>query len=175
VWNDALQSEILEAQGQPEPRGQGRHHREPLTAAAPVPPLIQNGVKEVTRSVGRIRRIPRAHRSTGKKVASAGRDPVECSGLCCRRRDVIVAVSDERTARQIATSAPTGEGRGQGVHRITLRGAAEADPETGEVKEATLITGDVQGSVRGACAIASSKLSTEEVKLKVIPPRAAHQ
>src|SRR5213593_4321339 len=172
----ALQSEILELKANPNRAAKGviiesrlDRGRGPVATA-----LIQNGtLKEgdaivVGAHSGRIRALLDP---TGKKVKSAGpSDPVEVLGLSGvpSAGDVLVAVSDERKARQIATMrAERDRGRGKAATRITLEGL-QKQIQTGEVKELRLILkADVQGSV-GALAESLERLSTDEVKLKVI-------
>jgi len=172
----ALQSEILELKANPNRAAKGviiesrlDRGRGPVATA-----LIQNGtLKEGDAIVvgaysGRIRALIDA---TGKKVSSAGpSDPVEVLGLSGvpSAGDVLVAVSDERKARQIATMrADRAKASGKVSTRITLEGL-QKQIQTGEVKELRLILkADVQGSVE-ALAQSLEQLSTEEVKLKVI-------
>src|SRR5438309_3301615 len=172
----ALQSEILELKANPNraakvviiesrlDRGRG-----PVATA-----LIQNGtLKEgdavvVGANSGRIRALLDP---SGKKVKTAGpSDPVEIQGLSGvpAAGDVLVAVSDERKARQIATMRLEREkAKGKASTRITLEGL-QKQIQTGEVKELRLILkADVQGSVE-ALAESLERLSTDEVKLKVI-------
>ena len=104
-------------------------------------------------------------------MKSAGpSDAVEILGLSGvpQAGDVLVAVSDERKARQIATMRSDREkARGKASTRITLE-SLQKQIQTGEVKELRLIIkADVQGSVE-ALAESLERLSTEEVKLKVI-------
>src|SRR5438132_1350241 len=100
-----------------------------------------------------------------------GRGPVATALIqngSLRAGDVLVAVSDERKARQIATMRLDREkAKGKTTTRITLEGL-QKQIQTGEVKELRLILkGDVQGSVE-ALAESLERLSTDEVKLKVI-------
>src|SRR5256886_11622098 len=152
----ALQSEILELKANPNRAAKGviiesrlDRGRGPVATA-----LIQNGtLKEgdaivVGAHSGRVRALIDP---SGKKVASAGpSDPVELHGLSGvpSAGDVIVAVSDERKARQIATMrADRAKGAGKASTRITLEGL-QKQIQTGEVKELRLILkADVQGSV----------------------------
>ena len=172
----ALQSEILELKANPNRAAKGviiesrlDRGRGPVATA-----LIQNGtLKEGDAIVvgsysGRIRALIDP---SGKKVSSAGpSDPVEILGLSGvpSAGDVLVAVSDERKARQIATMrADRAKGAGKASTRITLEGL-QKQIQTGEVKELRLILkADVQGSVE-ALAQSLEQLSTDEVKLKVI-------
>src|SRR5207253_5391495 len=82
--------------------------------------------------------------------------------------DVLVAVSDERKARQIAAMRLEKEkAKGRTTTRITLEGLHQ-QIQTGEVKELRLVLkADVQGSVE-ALTESLERLSTDEVKLKVI-------
>jgi translation initiation factor IF-2 len=172
----ALQSEILELKANPNRAAKGviiesrlDRGRGPVATA-----LIQNGtLKEGDAIVvgaysGRIRALIDP---TGKKVSTAGpSDPVEVLGLSGvpSAGDVLVAVSDERKARQIATMrADRAKAAGKASTRITLEGL-QKQIQTGEVKELRLILkADVQGSVE-ALAQSLEQLSTDEVKLKVI-------
>jgi translation initiation factor IF-2 len=172
----ALQSEILELKANPNRAAKGviiesrlDRGRGPVATA-----LIQNGtLKEGDAIVvgaysGRIRALIDP---MGKKVSTAGpSDPVEVLGLSGvpSAGDVLVAVSDERKARQIATMrADRAKAAGKASTRITLEGL-QKQIQTGEVKELRLILkADVQGSVE-ALAQSLEQLSTDEVKLKVI-------
>jgi translation initiation factor IF-2 len=172
----ALQSEILELKANPNRAAKGviiesrlDRGRGPVATA-----LIQNGTLKEGDAVvvgshsGRIRALIDP---TGKKVKTAGpSDPVEILGLSGvpSAGDVIVSVSDERKARQIANMrADRDKGKGKAATRITLEGL-QKQIVSGEVKELRLILkGDVQGSVE-ALAQSLEQLSTDEVKLKVI-------
>jgi translation initiation factor IF-2 len=172
----ALQSEILELKANPNRAAKGviiesrlDRGRGPVATA-----LIQNGTLKEGDAVvvgshsGRIRALIDP---SGKKVKSAGpSDPVEILGLSGvpSAGDVIVAVSDERKARQIANMRADRErAKGKTATRITLEGL-QKQIVTGEVKELRLILkADVQGSVE-ALAQSLEQLSTDEVKLKVI-------
>ena len=172
----ALQSEILELKANPNRAARGviiesrlDRGRGPVATV-----LIQNGTLKEGDAVvvgahsGRIRALIDP---SGKKVKSAGpSDPVEIQGLggVPAAGDVLVAVSDERKARQVATMRQDRDKlKGKTVTRITLEGL-QKQIQSGEVKELRLILkADVQGSVE-ALAEALERLSTEEVKLKVI-------
>src|SRR5882724_10680722 len=172
----ALQSEILELKANASRAAKGviiegrlDRGRGPVATA-----LIQNGTLKEGDAVvvgsysGRIRALLDAG---GRKVKSAGpSDPVEILGLSGvpSAGDVLVAVSDERKARQIATMrADREKAKGKATTRITLEGL-QKQIQTGEVKELRLILkADVQGSVE-ALAESLERLSTDEVKLKVI-------
>ena len=172
----ALQSEILELKANANRAAKGviiegrlDRGRGPVATA-----LIQNGTLKEGDAVvvgsysGRVRSLLDP---AGKKVKSAGpSDPVEIQGLSGvpAAGDVLVAVSDERKARQIATMRLDREkAKGKTATRITLEGL-QKQIQTGEVKELRLILkADVQGSVE-ALAESLERLSTDEVKLKVI-------
>src|SRR5438309_1404309 len=172
----ALQSEILELKANSSRAAKGviiegrlDRGRGPVATA-----LIQNGSLREGDAVvvgsysGRVRSLLDP---AGKKVKVAGpSDPVEIQGLSGvpAAGDVLVAVSDERKARQIATMRLDREkAKGKTTTRITLEGL-QKQIQTGEVKELRLILkGDVQGSVE-ALAESLERLSTDEVKLKVI-------
>jgi translation initiation factor IF-2 len=172
----ALQSEILELKANPNHAAKGviiesrlDRGRGPVATA-----LIQTGTLKEGDAVvvgahsGRVRALIDP---SGKKAKSAGpSDPVEIQGLSGvpSAGDVLVAVSDERKARQIANMrADREKAKGKASTRITLEGL-QKQIQTGEVKELRLILkADVQGSVE-ALAEALERLSTDEVKLKVI-------
>ncbi|MGH7335413.1 MAG: translation initiation factor IF-2 [Candidatus Rokuibacteriota bacterium] len=136
--------------------------------------LIQNGALHEGDAVvvgshsGRIRALVDP---AGKKVKGAGpSDAVEVLGLSGvpSAGDILVAVSDERKARQIAgMRRDRDKSKTRAATRITLEGLHK-QIQTGEVKELRLILkADVQGSVE-ALTESLERLSTEEVKLKVI-------
>ena len=107
----------------------------------------------------------------GKKVQKAApSDPVEILGLSGvpQAGDTLLVVADERKARQIATvRGRARQAQGQGAARVTLEDLHK-QIEAGEVKELRLILkADVQGSVE-ALTESLERLSTDEVKLKVI-------
>jgi translation initiation factor IF-2 len=172
----ALQSEILELRANPgrSARGvivEGRldRGRGPVATA-----LIQSGtLKEgdavvVGSQSGRVRAM---FSDRGKKVQKAGpADPVEILGLSGvpQAGDTLLVVADERKARQIATvRADRDRLKGKATQRVTLE-ELHKQIEAGEVKELRLILkADVQGSVE-ALTESLERLSTDEVKLKVI-------
>jgi translation initiation factor IF-2 len=137
--------------------------------------LIRTGTLHVGEAIvagsvsGRVRAMTDA---TGKRVEAAGpATPVEVVGLSDvpEAGDELVAVADERLARQVA------------AERQERKRAAELRPSTpvslddlferikeGEVKELNLIIkADVQGSVE-AVRQALERLSTDEVRVNVI-------
>jgi translation initiation factor IF-2 len=172
----ALQAEILELRANPGRAGRGvivegrlDRGRGPVATA-----LIQSGsLKEgdavvVGSHSGRVRAL---FNDRGKKVTSAGpSDPVEILGLSGvpQAGDTLLVVSDERKARQIATVRSERDRlKGKSAARITLEDLHK-QIEAGEVKELRLvIKADVQGSVE-ALTESLERLSTDEVKLKVI-------
>jgi translation initiation factor IF-2 len=172
----ALQAEILElkANANRAARGviiEGRldRGRGPVATV-----LVQNGTLHEGDAVvvgthsGRIRALVDP---SGRKVKAAGpSDPVEILGMSGvpQSGDVLVAVSDERKARQIAQMRAERErAKVKAATRVTLE-SLHKQIESGEVKELRLVLkADVQGSVE-ALTDALERLSTEEVKLKVI-------
>jgi translation initiation factor IF-2 len=172
----ALQAEVLELKANPNRAAKGViiESRLDRGRGAVATVLIQTGSLREGDAVvvgahsGRIRALVDA---SGKKVKSAGpSDAVEVLGLSGvpSAGDVLVAVSDERKARQIAAMRQDRDrAKTKAATRITLEGLHK-QIQTGEVKELRLILkGDVQGSVE-ALTESLERLSTEEVKLKVI-------
>jgi len=172
----ALQAEILELRANPGRAGRGvivegrlDRGRGPVATA-----LIQSGTLKEGDAVvvgshsGRVRAL---FNDRGKKVTSAGpSDPVEVLGLSGvpQAGDTLLVVSDERKARQIATVRSERDRlKGKSAARITLEDLHK-QIEAGEVKELRLVLkADVQGSVE-ALTESLERLSTDEVKLKVI-------
>ncbi|HKW95526.1 MAG TPA: translation initiation factor IF-2, partial [Methylomirabilota bacterium] len=172
----ALQAEILELRANPGRAGRGvivegrlDRGRGPVATA-----LIQSGTLKEGDAVvvgshsGRVRAM---FNDRGKKVASAGpSDPVEILGLSGvpQAGDTMLVVSDERKARQIATVRSERDRlKGKSAARVTLEDLHK-QIAAGEVKELRLvIKADVQGSVE-ALTESLERLSTDEVKLKVI-------
>jgi translation initiation factor IF-2 len=172
----ALQAEVLELKANPNRAAKGviiesrlDRGRGPVATV-----LVQTGTLKEGDAVvagahsGRIRALTDP---AGKRVKSAGpSQPVEVQGLAGvpSAGDVLVAVSDERKARQIATMRQDREkAKGKTATRITLEGLHQ-QIKTGEVKELRIVLkADVQGSVE-ALGDALERLSTDEVKLKVI-------
>ena len=171
-----LQAEILELKANPNRAGKGViiEGRLDKGRGSVATVLIQQGtLKEgdavvVGQHSGRVRAM---FSHLGKKVKAAGpSDPVEILGLSGvpQAGDTLVAVEDERKARQIATLRQDRERqRAKRVTRITLQDLHQ-QIETGEVKELRLILkADVGGSVE-ALTESLEGLSTDQVKLKVI-------
>jgi translation initiation factor IF-2 len=172
----ALQAEILELRANPARAGRGvivegrlDRGRGPVATA-----LIQSGTLKEGDAVvvgshsGRVRAM---FNDRGKKVQSAGpSDPVEVLGLSGvpQAGDTLLVVSDERKARQIATVRSERDRlKGKSAARVTLEDLHK-QIAAGEVKELRLVLkADVQGSVE-ALTESLERLSTDEVKLKVI-------
>src|SRR5262245_35874631 len=172
----AIQAEVLELKANPNRAARGviiesrlDRGRGPVATA-----LVRSGTLREGDAVvvgahsGRIRALVDP---AGKKVRNAGpSDPVEILGLggVPAAGDVLVAVSDERKARQIAQMRVERErGKVKAATRVTLE-SLHKQIQTGEVKELRLVLkADVQGSVE-ALGEAVERLSTDEVKLKVI-------
>jgi translation initiation factor IF-2 len=172
----ALQAEVLELKANPNRAAKGviiegrldRGRGPVATALIRTGTLREGDAVVVGAHSGRIRALIDAG---SRKMKTAGpSDAVEILGLSGvpQAGDVLVAVSDERKARQIATMRSDREkARGKVSTRITLE-SLQKQIQTGEVKELRLIIkADVQGSVE-ALAESLERLSTEEVKLKVI-------
>jgi len=172
----ALQAEVLELKANPNRAAKGVivESRLDRGRGAVATALIQSGtlregdVVVVGAHSGRVRALLDP---SGKKVRAAGpSDPVEVLGLSGvpSAGDTLVAVADERKARQIATMRADRERtRGRATTRVTLEDL-HARIQAGEVKELRLVLkADVQGSVE-ALTEALERLSTDEVKLKVI-------
>src|SRR5262245_46599522 len=172
----AIQAEVLELKANPNRAAKGviiesrlDRGRGPVATV-----LIQSGTLREGDAVvvgahsGRIRALVDP---AGKKAKTAGpSDPVEILGISGvpSAGDVLVAVSDERKARQIAAMRQDRDkAKTKAATRITLEGLHK-QIQTGEVKELRLILkADVQGSVE-ALTESLERLSTDEVKLKVI-------
>jgi len=172
----ALQAEVLELRANPNRAARGiivegrlDRGRGPVATV-----LIQSGtLKEgdavvIGQHSGRVRAM---FSDRGKKVTKAEpSDPVEILGLSGvpQAGDTLLVVADERKARQIATvRADRDRLKGKGSARITLEDLHK-QIEAGEVKELRLVLkADVQGSVE-ALTESLERLSTEEVRLKVI-------
>jgi translation initiation factor IF-2 len=172
----ALQAEVLELRANPNRAARGTivegrldRGRGPVATV-----LIQSGTLKdgdavvVGQHSGRVRAM---FSDRGKKVTKAEpSDPVEILGLSGvpQAGDTLLVVADERKARQIATvRADRDKLKGKGAARITLEDLHK-QIEAGEVKELRLVLkADVQGSVE-ALTESLERLSTDEVRLKVI-------
>jgi translation initiation factor IF-2 len=172
----ALQAEVLELRANPGRAARGvivesrlDRGRGPVATV-----LVQSGTLKDGDAVvagayaGRVRAM---FNDRGKKIATAGpSDAVEILGLSGvpQAGDTLLVVSDERKARQIATVRADRERlKGKGAVRVTLEDLHK-QIEAGEVKELRLVLkADVQGSVE-ALTESLERLSTDEVRLKVI-------
>ncbi len=172
----ALQAEVLELRANPNRAARGvivegrlDRGRGPVATA-----LVQSGTLREGDAVvvgshsGRVRAM---FSDRGKKVtAAAPSDPVEVLGLSGvpQAGDAFLVVADERKARQIATVRTERDRlKGKGVARVTLEDLHK-QIQAGEVKELRLVLkADVQGSVE-ALTESLERLSTDEVRLKVI-------
>src|SRR5215469_5371355 len=172
----ALQAEVLELRANPNRAARGTivegrldRGRGPVATV-----LIQSGTLKdgdavvVGQHSGRVRAM---FSDRAKKVTKAEpSDPVEILGLSGvpQAGDTLLVVADERKARQIATVRADREKlKGKGAARVTLEDLHK-QIEAGEVKELRLVLkADVQGSVE-ALTESLERLSTDEVRLKVI-------
>ncbi len=172
-----LQAEMLELQANPGRRGQGVVIEAKLdkTRGAVATVLVQNGTVRIGDAFvagmhyGRIRAL---YNDRGEKIQHVGpATPVEVVGLSGvpLAGDTFQVVADERRARHIATlrQQRQREENLRRTSRVTLEDLYRQIKE-GEVKELnTLIKADVQGSGQ-AVRDALEKLSTSEVRLRVI-------
>ena len=172
----ALQAEVLELRANPSRAARGvivegrlDRGRGPVATALVQSGTLRDGDAVVVGShSGRVRAM---FSDRGKKVAAAGpSDPVEVLGLSGvpQAGDTFLVVADERKARQIATVRTERDRlKGKGVARVTLEDLHK-QIQAGEVKELRLVLkADVQGSVE-ALTESLERLSTDEVRLKVI-------
>ncbi|WP_027623469.1 translation initiation factor IF-2 [Clostridium lundense] len=137
--------------------------------------LVQNGTLNVGDSIivgstyGRIRAM---FDDKGKKIKSAGPSiPVEILGLSevPSAGDRFNVVKDEKTAREMAEKRKEKERSEylQSTHKVSLEDLYSQIKE-GKIKELNIIVkADVQGSVE-AVKQSFEKLSTEEIKVRVI-------
>ncbi len=172
-----LQAEILELRANPARRGQGVVIEAELdkTRGPVATVLVQKGKVHVGDAFvvgmhyGRLRALLN---DRGEKIQVAGpATPVEVVGLSGvpLAGDVFQVVTDEKKARQIATlrQQRQREEHMQRTSRVTLEDLYRQIKE-GEVKELNvLIKSDVQGSAQ-AVRDALERLSTSEVRLRVI-------
>jgi translation initiation factor IF-2 len=172
----ALQAEVLELRANPGRGARGvivesrlDRGRGPVATALIQAGTLREGDAVVVGShAGRVRAM---FSDRGKKVQKAlPSDPVEIVGLSGvpQAGDTLLAVADERKARQIATvRADREKAKAKAAVRVTLEDLHK-QIVSGEVKELRLILkADVQGSVE-ALGTSLEELSTDEVKLKVI-------
>ena len=172
-----LSSEILELKANPNRKAKGTVVEAKLDKGrgAVATLLIQNGTLRVGDSIvvgstyGRIRAM---FNDKGKNIKSAGPStPVEILGLSevPEAGDKFYQVKDEKTARGIADKRKEKirDEYLQSTHKVSLEDLYNQIQE-GTVKELGLIVkADVQGSVE-ALKQSLEKLSTEEVKVRVI-------
>ncbi|SUY61707.1 translation initiation factor IF-2 [Clostridium sporogenes] len=172
-----LSSEILELKANPNRKAKGTIVEAKLDKGrgAVATLLIQNGTLRVGDSIvvgstyGRIRAM---FNDKGKNIKSAGPStPVEILGLSevPEAGDKFYQVKDEKTARGIADKRKEKirDEYLQSTHKVSLEDLYNQIQE-GTVKELGLIVkADVQGSVE-ALKQSLEKLSTEEVKVRVI-------
>jgi translation initiation factor IF-2 len=171
----ALQAEIMELKANPNRAARGvvveaklDRGRGPVATV-----LIQQGTLHEGDIVvagqhhGRVRAMFNDRR---QRVKSGGPvDPVEVLGLSGvpSAGDTLLAVDEERKARQIALARQEQEKKVTVSARVTLADLHK-QIEAGEVKELRVILkGDVHGSVE-ALQDALERLSTDEVKVRVI-------
>jgi translation initiation factor IF-2 len=171
----ALQAEIMELRANPNRPARGivveaklDRGRGPVATV-----LIQQGTLREGDVVvggqhhGRVRAMFNDRRQRVKEAGPA--DPVELLGLSGvpSSGDSLVAVGDERKARQIALVRQEQERKVASTVRVTLADLHK-QIEAGEVKEVRVILkGDVHGSLE-ALQDALERLSTDEVKVRVI-------
>jgi len=173
----SLQSEILELKANPDRPAQGsivearldKSRGSVATVLIKAGTLKQGDFFVCGENHGRVRAMVN---NRGQRMDQAGPSvPVEIYGISGvpKAGDDFVVVQDEKSARQVAEHRQ-GLTRGEGVDK---RGIVSLDDlferiKEGEVKELNIVLkADVQGSIE---AISDSlvKLSTEEVKLKII-------
>jgi translation initiation factor IF-2 len=171
----ALQAEIMELRANPSRAAKGvvveaklDRGRGPVATV-----LVQQGTLRESDVVvagqhhGRIRAMFNDRRQRVKEAEPV--DPVEVLGLSGvpSAGDTLVAVGDERKARQIVLSRQEQERKVASTVRVTLADLHK-QIEAGEVKELRVILkGDVHGSLE-ALQDALERLSTDEVKIRVI-------
>jgi translation initiation factor IF-2 len=171
----ALQAEIMELKANPTRAARGAVVEAKLDRGrGPVATvLVQQGtLKEGDIVVagqhhGRVRAMFNDRRQRVKEAGPA--DPVEILGLSGvpSSGDTLLAVAEERRARQIALARQERERKVTSVVRVTLADLHK-QIEAGEVKELRVILkGDVHGSLE-ALQDALERLSTDEVKVRVI-------
>jgi translation initiation factor IF-2 len=171
----ALQAEVMELKANPNRAARGvvveaklDRGRGPVATV-----LIQQGtlhegdIVVAGQHYGRVRAMFNDRR---QRVKTAGPvDPVEMLGLSGvpSAGDVLRSVDEERKARQIALRRQEQEKKATVSARVTLADLHK-QIEAGEVKELRVILkGDVHGSVE-ALQDALERLSTDEVKVRVI-------
>jgi translation initiation factor IF-2 len=171
----ALQAEVMELKANPNRAARGvvvetklDRGRGPVATV-----LIQQGtlhegdIVVAGQHYGRVRAMFNERRQRVKMAGPA--DPVEMLGLSGvpSAGDVLRSVDEERKARQMAVRRQEAEKKVTVSARVTLADLHK-QIEAGEVKELRVILkGDVHGSVE-ALQEALERLSTEEIKVRVI-------
>ena len=170
-----LQSEIMELRANPDRAARGvvveaklDRGRGPVATV-----LIQQGTLREGETIvaghfyGKVRALFSDRRQRVKVAGPA--DPVEVLGLSGvpAAGDILVAVEDDRKARQLALVRQERERKVAATARVTLADLHK-QIEAGEVKELRVILkGDVHGSLE-ALQESLERLSTDEVKVRVI-------
>jgi translation initiation factor IF-2 len=171
----ALQAEIMELKANPNRAARGvvveaklDRGRGPVTTVLIHQGTLREGdILVAGPHSGRVRAMFNDRRQRVKEAAPA--DPVEILGLSGvpSAGDTLVVVPDERKARQIALARQEKERKVISTVRVTLADLHK-QIEAGEVKELRVILkGDVHGSLE-ALQDALERLSTDEVKVRVI-------
>jgi translation initiation factor IF-2 len=171
----ALQSEIMELKANPDRPARGvvveakldRGRGPVVTVLVQQGTLREGDIVVAGQHYGRVRAMFNDRRQRVKAAGPA--DPVEVLGLSGvpSAGDTLAAVDEERRARQIALLRQEQEKKVTVSARVTLADLHK-QIEAGEVKELRVILkGDVHGSVE-ALQDALERLSTDEVKVRVI-------
>ncbi|HEV8308866.1 MAG TPA: translation initiation factor IF-2 [Methylomirabilota bacterium] len=171
----ALQAEIMELRANPARRARGvvveakldRGRGPVATVLVQQGTLHEGDIVVAGQNSGRVRALFNDRRQRVKEAGPA--DPVEILGLSGvpSAGDTLAAVGDERKARQIALARQEKDRKLTSTVRVTLADLHK-QIEAGEVKELRVILkGDVHGSLE-ALQDALERLSTEEVKIRVI-------
>jgi translation initiation factor IF-2 len=171
----ALQAEIMELKANPSRAAKGvvveakldRGRGPVATVLVQQGTLHEGDVVVVGPNFGRVRAMFNDRRQRVKEAGPA--DPVEILGLSGvpSAGDTLAAVGEERKARQIAQARQDQERKVTTAVRVTLADLHK-QIEAGEVKELRVILkGDVHGSLE-ALQDALERLSTDEVKIRVI-------
>jgi translation initiation factor IF-2 len=171
----ALQAEIMELKANPSRSGKGAVVEAKLDRGrGPVATvLIQQGtlhegdIVVVGQHSGRVRAMFNDRRQRVKEAGPA--DPVEILGLSGvpSAGDTLLAVGDERKARQIALARQERDKKVTTAVRVTLADLHK-QIEAGEVKELRIILkGDVHGSVEALQEALERLSAAEDVEVKV--------
>jgi translation initiation factor IF-2 len=171
----ALQAEIMELKANPTRAARGvvveakldRGRGPVATVLVQQGTLHEGDVVVAGQHFGRVRAMFNDRRQRVKEAGPA--DPVEILGLSGvpSAGDTLSSVAEERKARQIALARQESEKKVITAVRVTLADLHK-QIEAGEVKELRVILkGDVHGSLE-ALQDALERVSTEEVKVRVI-------